>query len=220
MIYKISIKEFVYSIYSKLYVLILLLGGILVIVFEKGDVVLNINEFAGAKGDSFFRYFTEIGNGWVITPFVIILFLYRYYYGTIMWISLLLTAGVSSLFKWVLFPGIVRPRYGLDEELITHIMSGFPYHALHSFPSGHTMTAFSFFTVLAICFRNKKLQVLFFVLACGVAFSRMYLLQHYFIDIYIGGLLGILNSILAVFLTNLIFRTENKRKIGIFPKFS
>ena len=61
----------------------------------------------------------------------------------------------------------------------------------NSFPSGHTTAAFAFFCALSILARKHPLlQSLFFLLAAGVAYSRMYLSQHFLADVLAGSLLA------------------------------
>ena len=66
---------------------------------------------------------------------------------------------------------------------------------LHSFPSGHTITAFAFFMALTFFTKNRLWQVLCFVLALLVGFSRIYLQQHFAIDVLVGSLVGVLVTI-------------------------
>jgi membrane-associated phospholipid phosphatase len=71
-----------------------------------------------------------------------------------------------------------------------HRVEGVSIHSLHSFPSGHTQTAFLIFTFLALfCKRTAMAYVLIFTAAL-VSLSRVYLLQHFFVDIWIGSIIG------------------------------
>lgn len=60
-----------------------------------------------------------------------------------------------------------------------------------SFPSGHTMTAFaSAIVILRSC--KKPIGVPVMILACLMAFSRLYVGVHYPTDVFFGAVLGIL----------------------------
>jgi membrane-associated phospholipid phosphatase len=60
-----------------------------------------------------------------------------------------------------------------------------------SFPSGHTMTAFALYGLLAFLLTEKKWIGFFLsLLAIGAAISRVYLVQHFLQDIYLGSLMG------------------------------
>jgi undecaprenyl-diphosphatase len=65
-----------------------------------------------------------------------------------------------------------------------------PPTSTHSFPSGHSATAFACATVLASL--APRWRVPFFVLAALIAFSRIYNGVHYPTDVLAGSALGVL----------------------------
>ena len=77
-----------------------------------------------------------------------------------------------------------------------HIVSGVHMHSSYSFPSGHAATIFAMCLILAGFTRNKTLKILFLFIAFLVAFSRVYLSQHFLTDMYAGSFIGILSSVL------------------------
>lgn len=84
-------------------------------------------------------------------------------------------------------------HYGVTIELLVKGLSDY------SFPSGHTIASFEAATVLL---RNdKRMGIPALILACLVAFSRLYLYVHYPTDviaaIILGVIFGILGDILA-----------------------
>jgi undecaprenyl-diphosphatase len=58
-----------------------------------------------------------------------------------------------------------------------------------SFPSGHSTTAFAAATVLSYAVRGRGLA-LAWLLAAGIAFSRIYIGVHYPLDVVVGAMLG------------------------------
>lgn len=62
-----------------------------------------------------------------------------------------------------------------------------------SFPSGHAATAFAAATILA--FFDKKRNWFYYAVAVLIAYSRIYLGCHYFLDVVAGAVLGWLISI-------------------------
>ncbi len=57
-----------------------------------------------------------------------------------------------------------------------------------SFPSSHAATAFVSATILA--FFDKKRKSFYYLVAFLIAYSRIFLFCHYFLDVLVGGILG------------------------------
>jgi len=72
-------------------------------------------------------------------------------------------------------------------------------HSSHSFPSGHTITAFAFFLALAFFTKRPAIHFLYFLLAVLVGYSRVYLSQHFAIDVLAGSFVGVSVTILCKF---------------------
>ena len=65
-----------------------------------------------------------------------------------------------------------------------------------SFPSGHSASSFSVFTVMA--FWCWQLSIPILIVALLIAFSRIFLQVHYLTDVIVGILLGVLCGVLSV----------------------
>ena len=79
-----------------------------------------------------------------------------------------------------------------------------------SFPSGHTLASFEAATVLAIY--DKKWGIPALILACLIAFSRMYLYVHYPTDVLFSVVMGIGFAFLGVYIVKKAFAAiEAKR---------
>jgi membrane-associated phospholipid phosphatase len=77
--------------------------------------------------------------------------------------------------------------------------SGSPLLAKGSFPSGHTIAAFSVATVVARRYRNHKwIPYAAYGMAALVGFSRLSLSAHFLSDVFVGGALGYAISRFAV----------------------
>jgi undecaprenyl-diphosphatase len=61
-----------------------------------------------------------------------------------------------------------------------------------SFPSTHAATAFAAATILA--YFDKKRCWFYYIVAILISYSRIYLGCHYFFDVLVGGLLGLIIS--------------------------
>jgi membrane-associated phospholipid phosphatase len=68
-----------------------------------------------------------------------------------------------------------------------------------SFPSGHTMAAFGLYGLLAFLYARQrpKMGLVFAALAILVAFSRIFLVQHFLVDTLGGAAVGLLLAWIA-----------------------
>ena len=87
---------------------------------------------------------------------------------------------------FILKPLFARPR-PCDVNTAITILVKRPHG--HSFPSGHTASAFA--AAFALWLQNRKLGVPALVLAAFIAFTRLYLYVHFPTDILGGVLVGL-----------------------------
>jgi membrane-associated phospholipid phosphatase len=146
-------------------------------------------------GDFFFRFWTEFGGGWLPFVFIGLLLLYRYSYALYL-LSAQVAGGIVSLIAKRIFDE-PRPLLYFQEnfsDIALPLVEGVRMYKVHSFPSGHTITGFALFFGLALIVKNKWLKLLFFLMAGLVGYSRVYLSQHFAIDIFVGSAIGILSA--------------------------
>lgn len=174
------------------------------ILIPKGSDVLFINGHHTRLTDLFFKTITNLGDGVIFVPIVIATLFIRYRY-TVMAVILSIAHGLLvSIFKRVMFHGAVRPRKFLGDHLI-HFADGVHVHSINSFPSGHTATAFCAALFLALLIGNRTYTFLLLVLAMLVAYSRIYLAQHFLLDVAAGAIIGAFTT----FMTWEIFGTSH-----------
>jgi len=92
--------------------------------------------------------------------------------------------------KHGIFDQVARPIKYIANSDALHRVAGVEIHTMHSFPSGHTQTVFLLFTFLAFMCKRTYGAYFLLLLAVFVGLSRVYLLQHFFIDIWFGSLIG------------------------------
>jgi membrane-associated phospholipid phosphatase len=70
-----------------------------------------------------------------------------------------------------------------------------------SFPSGHATIIFSLIILLIYAFeiKNSFSQICFVIIAVLVALSRLYLMQHFFCDVYFGALIGCITTFITIY---------------------
>jgi membrane-associated phospholipid phosphatase len=182
----------------------LAIGATLQIVFfSKEELFLGINSVHAPLLDPFFSYFTYVGDGCTFGLMIGILLLLRKYRLFLMaGLTLLVIAIIVQLIKHQL--GAPRPMAYFPDTSLIHTVTGVRVHKSLSFPSGHTATAFGMFCFLAMAIRNKTASLVFFLLALTAAWSRIYLAQHFFEDVYIGSIIGTFSCMLIFFTFSLV----------------
>ena len=136
-------------------------------------------------------------NWWRMVPFVFLglLLFYRYSWTIYLLVAQFLGGIVSVIAKRAFDEP--RPLLYFREnfpEINLPLVENIRIYTAHSFPSGHTITAFALFFGLALIFKKRWLNLLFFVMAALVGYSRVYLSQHFAIDILVGSAIGIISA--------------------------
>ncbi len=179
-----------------------LLGGVILLFFiEKGDVILYFNENRTDFWTTFFYYFTKIGEEW---SYILLALLFAYFINYRAAFSLALAGLMTGVVSFLLKTFFAHPRpktFFHQEGLLDHIIlpEGYSlYQGLTAFPSGHTMSAFALFGLVALSLSGRNfLGLCLFAIALLIGFSRIYLFQHFFEDVFLGAILG---TLIAVFL--------------------
>ena len=186
------------------YLFTLTICMILLLSFSKTELHILSNKANAIFFDYFFKYVTNLGDGAMIAILTIVLLVIRYRYAIIFLSGSLLTAGIINLLKKVLLGDIFRPSkyFELYETYQLHFVEGVKLHSFYSFPSGHTGTAFNLFFMLALISPGKGLKLFWFFMATVVGYSRVYLSQHFLIDITVGSILGTTIILLMFFWLN------------------
>jgi len=164
----------------------------------KHSIHLFINRHYSAGTDYFFKYITYLGDG--ITPFllaIIILLFFSIRNAIQVALGGTLAGLLAQFFKRILFPDMERPFAAFKNLPEFHIVEGIDIHMSHSFPSGHAATIFAMCLIIAGFTENKILKLLLFLIALVVSFSRVYLSQHFLIDMLAGTFLGVLSAIVV-----------------------
>lgn len=148
------------------------------------------------------RAFTFLGNGWV-AYWLVLLFVYKYNRDKfkdsfILLFITQLAAGIPDIIikKTVNRPRPVTALHNLIMEGKVHIDLLGRHLTEHSFPSGHTVTAFSLSVCLSYIFPKHKKT--FYFLAFLVGFSRIYNGEHYPLDVISGAVIGYLFAHTAI----------------------
>ena len=76
-----------------------------------------------------------------------------------------------------------------------HLVPNVEMFSWNSFPSGHTATGFCMFCLLALYVKNKPVKFFFFIFALLIAYSRMYLSEHFLQDVYAASIIGVSSAL-------------------------
>jgi membrane-associated phospholipid phosphatase len=147
--------------------------------------ILNIAQIVTAFGKS----------TWYFILFIPAYILFRFVWkNKLLWsmrflfllISISASGLISILIKWLV--GRYRPSM-LEKGFFGFNYFGVGYE-LTSFPSGHTVTAFSLATAISILFPRAGIAA--FIIAISIGMSRIMLTSHYLSDVIGGAGIGIL----------------------------
>jgi len=196
--------------------LMLLIGiGLALIFVPKGDLhMLLCDRHTGAR-DIFYRYYTHVAEWFPYIICVSLLLFGRVGDGLMASSCMVFSALTTQLFKHLI--NAPRPitwfaanRLGVQLPLV----DGVRMNEWYSFPSGHTTSFFALAFVVCILLTNKLstpkllstlnsqlssiiVQVSLFILALLGAYSRIYLSQHFAMDVFGGVVVGLTISVLC-----------------------
>ncbi|MDF2433857.1 MAG: hypothetical protein JWP44_3488 [Mucilaginibacter sp.] len=192
----ISIKDVLQRIrlFFVLYLILLCCCLIIKVLYSKDAIYYTVNGRFSDWADYLAPYITAIGNGWTTIILSVILALFNYRKAFLLASSYAITSLLAQLIKHIV--KAPRPKLYFHDQLTRiHFVKGAYTDTFNSFPSGHTVTAFSTALVISYLLKNKNWSILLFLIAVLVGYSRMYLSEHFFEDVTAGSALGVFLTI-------------------------
>ena len=113
------------------------------------------------------------------------------YSGLFLFSTVAASGLTADLIKYI--GGRARPKLYFSDHLFGFDFFHWEY-AWTSFPSGHSATAFSVAMFLSMLYPRWRFVIFFSALL--IAFSRIFLSQHYISDVIAGSFLGIVSTVL------------------------
>lgn len=187
------------------YLFFFILGGILLTQIQTADAIFFFSERRTPSANMFFAFFTKMGEEVLYAIFFISLFFVRVRYALMIpligVVVSLVSYGAKRFFSHDR-PLMYLENKGLAEQV--NFVDGIAlYTGQTSFPSGHTMSAFALYGFIAFILSGKRMWgLVLFVIALLIGISRIYLVQHFFKDIYAGAFLGVLLAMVFYFAQN------------------
>ncbi len=170
---------------------------ILFLVHEQGDIVLAVNRAHHPALDIFFTYLTQLGDGIVFLFLAVLLVMVKFRYTIIT----ALVGGVHALLIGVMkkgfFSHVPRPKNFFDAEAGLHFINNVNVHGWMSFPSGHTTSAFALALLVSLMAKKRIVTAFCMGYALLIGVSRIYLLQHFYIDVFSGAVIGFLSTLIV-----------------------
>ncbi len=195
-----ELHQFVTNTFSKYFAGFIILGTLPFFFMDTANIVVIVNDsIASPFWDSIMKPYTHLASGLIFFILAVLLLFVSVRYSAMMCVCGILVLIFSQFFKRVVFPDEMRPTVEFGLHQFSHIMGNFKYYKHNAFPSGHTMAAFAVAGLLSFWVKNKWAQVGFFTYAVLIGFSRIYLLHHFYTDVFWGavGAYGIVAIIVA-----------------------
>ena len=187
--------------------------GILILTLGKNGAFQLINSNHNEIADQVFKYFTHYGDGLMWVPLGIYCFFYRRKYFIAVVAGVIISTLLAQFLKRVVYPDELRPISYLSEIFPVHVVDGVTMRKVHSFPSGHTTTAFAMALIMAYIINRKSWSVILPLLASLAGYSRVYLAQHFPTDIFAGMCIGIVSAILSLLIYRKFIRYLNEKDL-------
>jgi membrane-associated phospholipid phosphatase len=166
----------------------------------KNEAFLYLNANLGLIADKVFEYSSYLAEGWIWIPYFIVLVGLYKKDTTFILMNFLVSTLLTQFAKNYIFDTAMRPMAsGLDASQI-HTVLGVEIHTFNSFPSGHTATAFTLFILTTYLFPNKQVFTIGLVYALICSYSRIYLAQHFPLDLAGGIVVALLTLPISIFI--------------------
>ncbi|QNK64419.1 phosphatase PAP2 family protein [Pedobacter sp. PAMC26386] len=165
--------------------------------------------------DYFFSYYTLLGDGlFSILVIVVVYFWKERRLALILLIAFLSSGIISQLIKRL----INDPRPCLYFEQISfqypYLIKGISKLSYGSFPSGHTATIFAMLIIFVLYFGQKRISLLFLLLAVLVGYSRIYLSHHFLQDVVAGAVIGSISGLLSYYFCSMAGSKNGEEQMG------
>lgn len=157
-----------------------------------------LNADGGFFADDFFRYYTNMGDGliWLPVLLIVMFVLKKKDAWKLVFFMFAISTLIVQVIKQIIFAGRLRPSAAITDITQFHAVDGVELYRSGSFPSGHTTTAFCIYILFCILLRSSWWLYAGFTYAILVGYSRVYLAEHFPLDVG-GGMIAAAISSLA-----------------------
>lgn len=172
-------------------------GFALLLTYGKAGSFISLNYYHSLWLDNIFIKYTLLGDGifsiCVIVLSYLLIKIKKQSFALLL--SLIISSFVAQILKNIF--NSPRPKLFFGSNQYLHFIEGVSLSSYSSFPSGHTATAFAMATVLVCFIKNKNIHIGILIAAVLVGYSRIYLGQHFLMDVLVGALVGTLTGLIS-----------------------
>ena len=164
----------------------------------KANSFLLINNFHNQWLDSFFSKFTFLGDGIFALILSLLFLIFKKKKASFLTLITFVFSGlVAQLIKNI--AQNPRPKLFFKPDVYVHFIDGVTVSNNFSFPSGHTTTAFAVVTLIVLIAEKKIIQLPLLLIAILIGYSRIYLGQHFLLDVIAGAFIGAISTLITVY---------------------
>jgi len=196
---KINTKDVLYKVrYFFIPYLVVLCACLTIkVLFTREQIYFAVNAHNYPIADTLAPYFTDLGNFWTVIVLFVIMAMFNYGKAFLLIVINTITALSAQVIKHIF--DAPRPHLYFQKQLLhIHFVKGVDILNLHSFPSGHTVTAFSTALLITYWCKNKLWGLPLLLVAIMVGYSRMYLSEHFFEDVTAGSAIGVIITVFLI----------------------
>ena len=186
-----------------IYLFIISILGLLVFLTGNENLFLYVNQNLSPALGQPARFFSFLGESWVMLGLLILSFKMPFRQTLLVGFTWLSGAIHSWIFKLWLCKGWPRPyEFYSKKGIVLNLVEGVKLHHWNTFPSGHTLTAFSIVFLIQALYPKLPFRfvILSILLASLCGLSRIILVQHWPMDVLGGMVLGCSAALIAQWL--------------------
>ena len=195
------------KVFLSLSLILVAVLGLALLYIPKGELHLLLCTRHTPARDIFYRYYTTIAEWLPYVVCVALILFARIGDGIFASSAMILSALSTQVLKHLV--NAPRPLTWFAEHMPESplpLVESVRMNLWHSFPSGHTTSFFALALVASILLTSLHrvhrtprivVQIILFALATLGAYSRIYLSQHFALDVFAGILVGILITLVC-----------------------
>ncbi len=171
------------------FLVLIIICLIILLTTTKPDLFYWVNNHHNHFFDTFFILVTMMGDGLTTVIVVLGMLFIKYRYSILTGMAYAYSSVVVQVLKRVF--NAPRPSKFFQDLIPIRTIDDYQLYEWKSFPSGHSASAFTLAVILAYLLPHKNRHWILIPIATIIAFSRVYLAQHFLEDIVAGAILGV-----------------------------